>query len=60
MREELSTQGFRIARSALSDLVLIEDVLPNYVDRYASLALPMGMLFARGDRLLDYPPRVKR
>jgi pimeloyl-ACP methyl ester carboxylesterase len=40
--------------SASSDLVLTLSVLPKYVDRYASLALPMGMLFARGDRLLDY------
>jgi surfactin synthase thioesterase subunit len=34
--------------------VLAEYVLPNYVARYASLALPMGMLFAKSDRLLDY------
>lgn len=40
--------------SASSDAVLAEYVLPNYVARYGSLALPMGMLFARGDRLLDY------
>jgi len=40
--------------SASSDAVLAEYVLPNYVARYASLALPFGMLFAKGDRLLDY------
>jgi pimeloyl-ACP methyl ester carboxylesterase len=40
--------------SASSDAVLAEYVLPNYVARYASLALPMGMLFAKSDRLLDY------
>jgi pimeloyl-ACP methyl ester carboxylesterase len=40
--------------SASSDAVLAEYVLPKYVARYPSLALPMGMLFARGDRLLDY------
>jgi pimeloyl-ACP methyl ester carboxylesterase len=40
--------------SASSDAVLTEYVLPNYVVRYASLALPMGMLFAKSDRLLDY------
>jgi pimeloyl-ACP methyl ester carboxylesterase len=40
--------------SASSDAVLAEYVLPGYVARYDSLALPMGMLFARGDRLLDY------
>ena len=40
--------------SASSDAVLAEHVLPNYVARYASLALPMGMLFGRSDRLLDY------
>jgi pimeloyl-ACP methyl ester carboxylesterase len=40
--------------SASSDAVLAEYVLPNYVARYGSLALPMGMLLAKGDRLLDY------
>lgn len=40
--------------SASSDAVLAEYVLPNYVARYGSLTLPMGMLFAKGDRLLDY------
>jgi len=40
--------------SASSDAVLAEYVLPAYVARYGSLALPMGMLFAKGDRLLDY------
>jgi pimeloyl-ACP methyl ester carboxylesterase len=40
--------------AASSDAVLAEYVLPNYVARYASLALPMGMLFGKGDRLLDY------
>jgi pimeloyl-ACP methyl ester carboxylesterase len=40
--------------SASSDAVLAEYVLPNYVARYGSLVLPMGMLFAKGDRLLDY------
>jgi pimeloyl-ACP methyl ester carboxylesterase len=40
--------------SASSDAVLTKYVLPNYVARYASLALPVGMLFAKGDRLLDY------
>ena len=40
--------------SASSDAVLAEYLLPNYIARYSSLALPMGMLFARGDRLLDY------
>jgi pimeloyl-ACP methyl ester carboxylesterase len=40
--------------SASSDAVLAEHALPNYVARYGSLALPVGMLFATGDRLLDY------
>jgi pimeloyl-ACP methyl ester carboxylesterase len=40
--------------SASSDAVLAEYVLPNYVARYGSLTLPMGMLFAKGDHLLDY------
>jgi len=40
--------------SASSDAVLANYVLPNYVTRYDSLAIPVGMLFAKGDRLLDY------
>lgn len=40
--------------SASSDAVLAEYVLPNYVARYGSLAIPVGMLFGKGDRLLDY------
>ena len=40
--------------SASSDAVLAEYVLPDYVARYGTLALPMGMLFAKDDRLLDY------
>ena len=36
------------------DAVSVENVLPNYVSRYDSLNLPMGMLFARGDEVLNY------
>jgi pimeloyl-ACP methyl ester carboxylesterase len=37
-----------------SDLVAIDDVLPAYVKRYPSLDLPLGILFGKADRLLDY------
>jgi pimeloyl-ACP methyl ester carboxylesterase len=37
-----------------SDLVAIKDVLPAYVMRYPSLDLPLGILFGKADRLLDY------
>ena len=39
---------------ASSDLVAINDVMPSYMRRYASLKIPFGMLYGRGDRLLDY------
>jgi pimeloyl-ACP methyl ester carboxylesterase len=37
-----------------SDLVAINEVLPAYTRRYASLNLPFGILFGKNDRLLDY------
>jgi pimeloyl-ACP methyl ester carboxylesterase len=37
-----------------SDIVAIDDVLPAYAKRYASLNLPLGILFGKDDRLLDY------
>ena len=37
-----------------SDMMAVQDVLPGYMARYKSLAIPMAMLFGRGDRLLDY------
>jgi pimeloyl-ACP methyl ester carboxylesterase len=37
-----------------SDLVAINEALPGYVERYPSLNLPFGILFGKGDRLLDY------
>jgi pimeloyl-ACP methyl ester carboxylesterase len=40
--------------SASSDLVQTLSMLPSYVDRYDSLAIPIEVLFARDDRLLDY------
>ena len=39
---------------ASSDMVAIGDVMPSYMQRYASLKVPFGMLYGRGDRLLDY------
>ena len=40
--------------AASSDIVAINDVLPAYVKRYPSLDLPLGVLFGKADRLLDY------
>jgi len=37
-----------------TDLMAVSDVLPGYVERYKSLSIPMGMLYGKGDRLLDY------
>jgi pimeloyl-ACP methyl ester carboxylesterase len=37
-----------------TDIMAVADVLPGYVARYKSLNVPMGMLYAKGDRLLDY------
>ncbi len=36
-----------------SDLVALEDELPDMVARYGSLSLPVSILYARGDNLLD-------
>jgi pimeloyl-ACP methyl ester carboxylesterase len=47
----LRPQAFR---AASSDIVAINDVLPGYVSRYPSLDKPLGILFGRSDRLLDY------
>jgi pimeloyl-ACP methyl ester carboxylesterase len=37
-----------------TDFVAAPDDVPGLVRRYSSLAIPFGMLFARGDRVLDY------
>jgi pimeloyl-ACP methyl ester carboxylesterase len=37
-----------------SDIVAINDVLPAYTKLYPSLNLPLGILFGKDDRLLDY------
>jgi pimeloyl-ACP methyl ester carboxylesterase len=37
-----------------SDLMAANDDLPATMQRYGSLAIPFGMLFGKGDRLLDY------
>jgi pimeloyl-ACP methyl ester carboxylesterase len=37
-----------------SDLVAVNDDLPATMQRYGSLAIPIGILFGKGDRLLDY------
>ena len=39
--------------AASSDLMAANDDLPGLVDRYASLNIPVGILFGRGDRILD-------
>jgi pimeloyl-ACP methyl ester carboxylesterase len=47
----LRPQAFR---AASSDIVEIDAVLPVYAKRYPSLNLPLGILFGKDDRLLDY------
>jgi pimeloyl-ACP methyl ester carboxylesterase len=37
-----------------SDLMAVNDDFPATARRYGSLSLPFGMLFGKGDRLLDY------
>jgi pimeloyl-ACP methyl ester carboxylesterase len=37
-----------------SDLMAANDDLPQTMQRYGSLAIPFGMLYGKGDRLLDY------
>src|ERR1700730_10641259 len=37
-----------------SDLVAVNDDLPGMMKRYGGLSIPLGMLFAKGDRILDY------
>jgi pimeloyl-ACP methyl ester carboxylesterase len=37
-----------------TDLMAAAETLPGYMARYNSLAIPMAMLYGRGDRLLDY------
>jgi pimeloyl-ACP methyl ester carboxylesterase len=37
-----------------SDLVAVREDMPRLVARYGSLQLPVGILFGRGDRILDY------
>jgi pimeloyl-ACP methyl ester carboxylesterase len=38
---------------ASSDIVVINEVLPGYMERYHSLNIPVAMLFGRGDQILD-------
>jgi pimeloyl-ACP methyl ester carboxylesterase len=37
-----------------SDLVVVNDDLPGMMTRYGGLTIPLAMLFAKGDRILDY------
>ena len=37
-----------------SDIVAVPEDLPGMMTRYGGLTIPLGMLFARGDLLLDY------
>src|SRR5260370_36184961 len=39
---------------ASSDLVAVNDDLPGMMARYGGLPVPLAMLFAKGDRILDY------
>jgi pimeloyl-ACP methyl ester carboxylesterase len=39
---------------ASSDIIVIDEVLPRYTARYQSLNIPLGMLYGRGDQILDY------
>jgi pimeloyl-ACP methyl ester carboxylesterase len=40
--------------AASEDLVALEGELPALVDRYAELRLPVGILYGKGDRVLDH------
>lgn len=37
-----------------SDLIAVSDDLPSQMARYGSLTIPVGMLFARQDQILDF------
>ena len=37
-----------------SDLVAVNEDLPGMMPRYGGLTIPLGMLYAKGDRILDY------
>jgi pimeloyl-ACP methyl ester carboxylesterase len=37
-----------------TDLMAVGEDMPAIVQRYASIGYPIGMLYGRGDRLLDY------
>lgn len=37
-----------------SDLVAVNEDLPGMMSRYGGLTIPLGMLYAKGDRILDY------
>jgi pimeloyl-ACP methyl ester carboxylesterase len=37
-----------------SDLAAVNEDLPGMMKRYGGLNIPLGMLFAKGDRILDY------
>jgi pimeloyl-ACP methyl ester carboxylesterase len=37
-----------------SDLAAVNEDLPGMMKRYGGLSIPLGMLFAKGDRILDY------
>ena len=39
---------------AATDLVAVRDDMPAIVERYASLQVPVGVLFGTGDRILDH------
>jgi pimeloyl-ACP methyl ester carboxylesterase len=41
-------------RAASEDLVAVEGELPALVERYTELRLPVGILYGKGDRVLDH------
>ena len=41
-------------KSTSSDLAAVNEDLPGMMKRYGGLSIPLGMLFAKGDRILDY------
>jgi len=40
--------------STSSDLIAVNEDLPGMMKRYGGLTIPLGMLFAKGDLILDY------
>ena len=52
--EGFSACGPRSFYAASSDLLAVNNGFAEMTQRYPSLSVPVGILFGRGDRLLDY------